>query len=81
MFSLETMEHITCSMTETLHLHQTTTASLDTGQSALHRTSAHHHHHPPEGEGSPDVPQLGCEELGAAVLRLLASDALTDIFC
>ena len=38
-------------------------------------------HHPPEGEGSPDVPQLGCEELGAAVLRLLASDALTDIFC
>ena len=57
-------------MTETLHLHQTTTASRHTPA-----------HHPPEGEGSPDVPQLGCEELGAAVLRLLASDALTDIFC
>ena len=28
-------------MTETLHLHQTTTASLDTGQCALHHTSAH----------------------------------------
>ena len=38
-------------------------------------------HHPPECEGSPDVPQLGCEQLGAAVLRLLASDALTNIFC
>ena len=66
-------------MTETLHLHQTTTASLDS-TTVLHHTP-HHHHHPPEGEGSPDVPQLGCEELGAAVLRLLASDALTDIFC
>ena len=53
------------------------TARLD----SAHYTDTTPAHHLPEGEGSPDVRQLGCEQLGAAVLRLLASDALTNIFC
>ena len=67
---------------ETLHLHQTTRSSTGRLDSAHYTdTTPAHCDHPPECEGPPDVPQLGCEQLGTAVLRLLASDALTNIFC